>query len=182
MIDLRADNVKDAYYWRAYNHHVRQDLAEARADIESAKRMGLNPMIETLAGIIEHDQDDLSIAQHDLEGALSCPKAARTARRCGASVSCAKRQEWMTGEAIRTRNGLLSSARPARHRLRHEARTELDPEFRTRQIEGFKAAIKEDTTQYHGGVQRGELRDAGSIPLAGNRPRSPPETKTSPRK
>ena len=37
MIDLKLDNVDQALYWRAWNHHARGDLTEARADIEDAR-------------------------------------------------------------------------------------------------------------------------------------------------
>jgi len=172
MIDLRVDTAQDAYYWRAYNHHVRQELTDARADIESAKRMGLNPMVETLAGIIEHDQDDLPVAQHDLEGALAMSEGSTN---CTAmwylGLVHMKRQEWIDSAKQFERamdcyqaHVLQDTASLAAM----EARTELDPEFRTRQIEGFKAAIKEDTAQFHASAFNAAnyYATGGNIPLA----------------
>ena len=37
MIVLKLDNVDQALYWRAWNHHAQGELAAARADIEEAK-------------------------------------------------------------------------------------------------------------------------------------------------
>jgi len=172
MIDLRTDNARDAYYWRAYNRHVRDELPEARSDIEAAKRMGANPMIGTLAGIIEHDQDDLSIAQRDLEGALAMSEGGSN---CTAmwylGLVHMKRQEWIDSAKEFERGMDCYQA----HILQDtaslaamEGRTELDPEFRTRQIEGFKAAIKEDTAQYHASAFNAAnyYATGGNIPLA----------------
>lgn len=172
MIDLRTDNVRDAYYWRAYNHHVLQELPAARADIEAAKRMGANPQTETLAGIIEHDQDDLTIAQRDLEGALAMSEGNTN---CTAmwylGLVHMKRQEWIDSAkqfevAMDCYQAHVLGDTASLAAM--EGRTELDPEFRARQIEGFKAAIKEDTAQYHASAFNAAnyYATGGNIPLA----------------
>jgi len=59
----------EGYYWRAWNHHAEGRLAAARADIDLARTRGTSTDILTLAGIIEHDQDDLELAEVDLTAA-----------------------------------------------------------------------------------------------------------------
>ena len=54
MIDLRTDYLGEAYYWRAFNQHVRKEFASARVDIETSKRSGATDKVYTLAGIIRH--------------------------------------------------------------------------------------------------------------------------------
>jgi tetratricopeptide (TPR) repeat protein len=88
MIELRLDNVDQALYWRAWNHHARGSLTEARADIEEARRRRRSGEILTLAGIIAHDQDDLEAAGRDL----------REARRMGQGQNC--RADWYLGSVL----------------------------------------------------------------------------------
>ena len=47
MIDLKTDNVDEAYYWRAWNHYTRQALDLARADIDLAKSRRATPSVST---------------------------------------------------------------------------------------------------------------------------------------
>jgi tetratricopeptide (TPR) repeat protein len=72
FIALEPSNVAEGYYWRAANRLRRRELELARADIERAKALARSDgTIFTLAGIIEHEQDDLGIAESDLRGARS---------------------------------------------------------------------------------------------------------------
>jgi len=88
MIDLALDNVDRALYWRAWNHHARGALADARGDIEDALRRRRSEEILTLAGIIAHDQDDLEAARRNLT----------EARRMGQGSNC--RAEWYLGSVL----------------------------------------------------------------------------------
>ena len=88
MIVLGLDNVDQALYWRAWNHHAQGDLAGARADIDDAKRRRRSEEILTLAGIVEHDQEDLESAARDLS----------EARRMGQGRNC--RADWYFGSVL----------------------------------------------------------------------------------
>ena len=88
MIHLELDNLDQALYWRAWNHHARGSLEEARADIDAARRRRRSEEILTLAGIIEHDQDDLDVAAIDL----------REARRRAQGSNC--RADWYLGSVL----------------------------------------------------------------------------------
>ena len=72
FIALATSNVAEGYYWRASNRLRRRELDLARSDIDTAKVRSRNDgSVLTLAGIIEHEQNDLGVAEHDLEGARS---------------------------------------------------------------------------------------------------------------
>jgi tetratricopeptide (TPR) repeat protein len=153
MIDMRTYNIADAYFWRAWIHHERRELPVARQDINLAKTLASNNNIHRLAGIIEHDQDDLDIAEKDLAAAktLSGGQQDCVARWYLALVAV-KRERWTVSaghfeDAMRCYDNAAMLSELA---LQHmEANTEIDPDFKARQIEGFRAAIKSDRTQYH---------------------------------
>ena len=69
LIALETESTAQAYYWRALNRLRRKELEQARSDIEAAKALAPASNVLTLAGIIEHDQDDLGIAERDLRTA-----------------------------------------------------------------------------------------------------------------
>lgn len=148
MIALETDNIDQAYYWRSWNHYGQKALDLARADIESAKRVHVSSPIYTLAGMIEHDQDDLTPAEHDLNSAIEMFDGNCTAWWYLGLVGI-KREQWLASGArfgramdcygasvIGDENGLRAM----------QARTDVDPDFKTRQITGFEAAIAEDSS------------------------------------
>ena len=61
VIDRGYYNLADGYYWRAWNHHRRLELDQARADIEKARSMMVNVQVLTLGGVIKYDQNDLCL-------------------------------------------------------------------------------------------------------------------------
>ena len=153
MITLKTDNVVEAYYWRSWNHHFRQELTPARRDIESAKALRSNPRIHTLAGVIEHDQDDLDPAELDLRVARGMSGGDRN---CTAA--------WYLGLVLMKREKWLPSAESFEHAMtcydknvqeslegmeKIRSNPDLDEEFRKSQIAGFEAALLEDRRQYH---------------------------------
>lgn len=73
LIALRSAHSEDGYYWRALSRLRRVELALARADIDTAKARSRAANVLTLAGVIEHDQGDLPIAERDLREALAAP-------------------------------------------------------------------------------------------------------------
>jgi hypothetical protein len=149
LIDLRTDNQGDAFYWRAWNRHQRRELVLARADIERAKTLRYNSSVLTLAGMIEHDQDDLTPAETDLSAAKKVD-----ASNCVASWYLAlvglKREAWIPAATQFTTamECYRTNALDTEHRMQAmAAREDLDAEWRTAQLAGFEAAIKEDRSQ-----------------------------------
>jgi tetratricopeptide (TPR) repeat protein len=82
LIELETQSTTDGYYWRALNRLRRKELELARSDIELAKARSSLGNVLTLAGMIEHDQDDLPVAERDLRAAL---KEVRSEENCTAS-------------------------------------------------------------------------------------------------
>jgi hypothetical protein len=153
MIELKTFNVSDAFYWRAWNHHFLKDLPQARRDIESAKAIAASGEIFTLAGIIEHDQDDLAIAERDLKSAR---QAAYGSRNCTAAwylgLVGMKEQRWTDSSdwfvsAMECYEQNVAESETGLKQI--QAKTDLDEDFRARQIANFEAALKEDRGQYH---------------------------------
>ena len=86
MIDLKTDNIDEAYYWRAWNHYTRQALDLARADIDLAKSRRATPRVLHAGG---HDRarPERSRRGRDRPQGRARHVEFRTARRCGTSVS-----------------------------------------------------------------------------------------------
>jgi len=149
LIDSGAYNRGEAFYWRAFNRHRAKDLEAARADIEQAKRLALSSRVLTLAGMIERDQGELSAAVLDLTQAVALD-GANCAARWYLGVVRHAGEEWLEsgvafGGAARCYDA--AALRSERGRDEMAARTDVDEEFRARQLEGFEAAIKEDRSQ-----------------------------------
>ena len=160
LIEAKAHNRGEAYYWRAFNLHraskerrqgVPADnaLEEARADIDRAKPLAFNSRVLTLAGIIEIDQKEIGIATADLTAATQMD-----VRNCAAhwylGVARHTAEDWTdTGTAFAGAAGCYDASAGDSERQREimAARTDLDPGFRARQLTGFDAAIREDRTQ-----------------------------------
>ena len=100
LIALDTRSTAQAYYWRSLNRLRRKELEVARSDIEAAKARAESDNILTLAGIIEHDQDDLGVAERDLRAARGSPRGDEncTAAWYLASVLC-KRLVWRESAA-----------------------------------------------------------------------------------
>jgi tetratricopeptide (TPR) repeat protein len=151
MIALKTTNMNEAYYWRAWIRHRRQELPSAREDIELAKRIGAHGNIYRLAGIIEHDQDDLDVSERDLlmaKGASSGDCVARWYLGLVANKRSRSPEAGAHFEDAMNCYGRAADYSEGGLRLM-EARTDLDADFRARQIEGFKVAIKEDRSQQY---------------------------------
>ena len=101
FIALEPSNVYEGYYWRSSNRLRRKELELARSDIEAAKALARNDgNVFTLAGIIEHDQEDLGVAESDLKGARSVWKGdgnCTAAFYLGSVLN--KRERWLEASA-----------------------------------------------------------------------------------
>ncbi|HXT69506.1 MAG TPA: hypothetical protein VN700_07115 [Vicinamibacterales bacterium] len=153
MIAIPSSNLADAYYWRAWVRHHTRDYPQARADIDMAKKIVSNNAIHRLAGIIEHDQDDLLPADKDLvtatamtDGQYDCVS------RWYLGLNDMKRERW-TNSAAHFEDSMNCYERAAlfaeQALAKMEALKDVDPDFKARQIEGFQAAIKEDRAQQY---------------------------------
>jgi len=174
MIALKTSNMHEAYYWRAWIYHRRGDLPTARRDIEDAKRIAATGNIGRLAGVIEYDQDDLDVSEKDLTNA-----------KFGANGinDCVAR--WYLGlvnnkrnkspeAAVHFEDAMACYGRSADYSeagLRQmQARTDIDPDFRARQIEGLTAAVKEERAQQYASA----CNAANHYARAGNRDKARP--------
>ena len=153
MIEESMFNLHEAYYWRAWNRHLRGDLEAARADIERAKAIASNGRIHTLAGVIEHDQDDLNPAERDLVAAMNASEGDKncTARWYLGLVEM-KRNRWLESAAqfegaMKCYEGAVSESEAGLRAI--QANPNLEPDFQARQVAGFEAAIKEDSAQQY---------------------------------
>jgi tetratricopeptide (TPR) repeat protein len=97
FIALGPSDIAQGYYWRAVSRLRRRELDLARHDADSAKARTARGAGEilTLAGIIEHEQEDFAIAETDLRGARAMPKGSEN---CNAAFYLGsvltKREAW----------------------------------------------------------------------------------------
>ena len=149
LIDATASNRSEAYYWRAWNQRRIGQLDQARADIDRARALRYNARILTLAGMIEYDQKDFEPARKDLGQAYSMDN-----RECEAPWYLAL-VEFSVESWAPSAKGFAAAAdcyellvKDSQGRREEMAtRNDVNEDFRTRQLAGFDAAIKEDSTQ-----------------------------------
>jgi len=152
MLEIDAKPA-EALYWRAWNWRELHHLETARQDIEAAKHLGFQADVYRLAGMIEHDQDDLDPAEADLQSVLHA---------IGGSEDCVahwylglvymKKTRWMdSGAAFDGAYHCYATAVAIDVKKLGEmrARTNLDPAFQASQIAGFEAALAEDRSQQY---------------------------------
>jgi tetratricopeptide (TPR) repeat protein len=169
MIDLRTANVHEAYYWRAWNLHFRKELPAARADIDRAKALASTGDIHRLAGVIEHDQNDLDVAERDLETAKRPLLGGRTdcIARWYLGLVGMKRARWAEAavhfEDAKDCYAITTAALASKLAVTVE-NTTLDPEFKARLVERLTAAIKEGQSQFHAAA----FNAANNFAAAGN--------------
>ncbi len=147
MIDNNL-NANDAFYWRAFNHRELHELPAARSDSDRAKRTTFSDKVMLLAGMIEHDQDDLDIAEKDLNLALQANHSMCPAMWYLALVGI-KRQAWNPAatefsQAMGCYEAAVREDQKGRDAM--EA-SDVDANFKAAQIAGFDAAIKDDFSQ-----------------------------------
>jgi tetratricopeptide (TPR) repeat protein len=152
MIEIAAMPA-NALYWRAWNWRELNHLEMARADIEAAKHRGFQSDVYRLAGMIEHDQDDLDPAEKDLQSVLH---AAGGFEDCVAhwylGLVYMKGTRWVDSGAAFVGAYQCYQAAVARDTTRLgqvRARTDLDPDFKASQIAGLEAAVAEDRSQQY---------------------------------
>jgi tetratricopeptide (TPR) repeat protein len=173
LIGLGAGpDLDEAYYWRAWNRYTLARLDDARADIAAAKQLMITPNVLSLAGLIEHDQRDLDPAQADLEAAIAANDQDCTARWYLGLVH-RERKHWLdAGHAF---EGAMTCyrdrAQETADRIRVlQARAELDPDYRARQITSLEVSVASDTRQQHAAALTAANYDAAGGDLASAKP------------
>jgi tetratricopeptide (TPR) repeat protein len=149
LLELNAPQQADGYYWRAWNHHHLTELTQARADIDRARARRFDGRVLTLAGVIEHDQNDLDPAEQDLATAAELDTTNCTARWYQALVQL-KRQKWdkTAGQFVDAMTCYERLVALTEERLENMRQAEnVDEEFRSRQVAGFEIALGEDRGQ-----------------------------------
>ncbi len=148
IIDRGYDNLADGYYWRAWNHHRRLELGQARTDIDLARSLMVNVQVLTLGGVIKYDQDDLVLAERDLNEALRMDQGQCIAHWYLGLVTF-KKEAWLEGAARFGASAACyeKSANDNAGRLEVMRKSDFEEEFKASQIAGFEAVIKEDRDQ-----------------------------------
>lgn len=157
----------EARYWRAWNERELGQLKEARVDSDRMKQILYNDRALTLAGQIEHDMDDLDIAEKDLADAKRLNDLNCIAQWYFALVKY-KRQAWpATADAFTSSMTCYESAvLYDKSKLDEMKKADnVDEQFRASQIAGFEAAIKDDSSQ----VSASALNAAVNFARANNR-------------
>jgi tetratricopeptide (TPR) repeat protein len=153
IITIKPTTLAYGFYWRAWVHHHLGRLEPARSDIEQAKKIANANDILRLAGMIEYDQNELDLAEKDLTAAK---------RALGGRTDCTsrwylglveiKRERWFDS-GLHFEDSMLCYeanrifAEDALKKM--EQATNVDPDFKARQIAGFQAVIKEATAQQY---------------------------------
>lgn len=152
MIDMALDNRDEAYYWRARNYHGLGQLALARSDSDMAKSLRIKSDVLTLAGLIEHDQNDLDTADKDLQRAQQLDRGSNCFASWLLGSVSVKREAWAPAAAsfdgarrcydndARVRGALLGAL---------DQNDRIDPEFRRLQAAQLRSQIDASRQQMH---------------------------------
>jgi hypothetical protein len=149
-----------------------QQLDRARQDINAAKDRGFRSEVYRLAGMIEHDQDDLDPAERDLQSVLHSSGGGND---CVAhwylGLVYIKKTQWLDSGAAflgahTCYQGQVAVDTISLNQMR--ARTGLDPAFQASQIAGFEAAVAEDRSQFYAAAFNAATQYAhgGDVPKA----------------
>jgi hypothetical protein len=149
LIELSGSTEGKALYWRAWNRYRLRDLPDARADVDSARQLEQTDEVLTLAGMIEYDQDQLDLAESDMDSALAQSDQNCTAMRFLGQVHD-KRQQWPAaasrlGGATQCYGGLAADAERQLEMARDRA--DLEPEFKAMRVNALETRVKEQRSQ-----------------------------------
>ena len=152
MIEMNLDNRDEAFYWRARNYHGLGQLTLARTDSDMAKGLRIKSDVLTLAGLIEHDQDDLDNAERDLQRAQQLDRGTNCLASWLLGSVFVKRSAWAT--AASTFDGArrcyaddATSRSLALAAL--EQNVKIDPEFRRLQAIQLRSQIEASRQQQY---------------------------------
>lgn len=148
FIDARYDNVSEAYYWRAWNHHRLKNLPDARADIDRSLSMAMTAPSFALGGYIKYEQRELDLADFDLVAALKMDRTQCLAQ-WHLGLTAFARENWTgVGDAFALASICYKSeADQNATRLEEIRASDLDADFKAVQITSLEPIILEDRAQ-----------------------------------
>jgi hypothetical protein len=152
LIALRAGNAGEGYYWRALSRLRLGDLPRARGDADTAKARSRADNYLTLAGVIEHDQGDLPVAERDLRDALQGPSAPTNCTAASYLARVLTRTErWResTGFFEQAMGCFDGKVATARERIATLAASGADPAYVAARIARLAADSAEQRRSYH---------------------------------
>ena len=156
LIAAGGDHLRLAYYWRAWNRHHLERLSSAREDIDAARAASGRIDVESranihlLAGIIEHDQDDLAPAMTDLESAFALSQGKGCVAPWYMALVHIKQGAWPKSAASfeTAMTCHVAAVAEARRGLANlQSRTEIEPLFRARRMATLEKAIVDGERQ-----------------------------------
>ena len=143
-------NVGEAYYWRAWNKRETNQLPAARADSDIMKTLLFNGRVMTLAGQIEHDVDDLPVAEKDLTDAVRLGLGENCVAQWYWSLVQLKKQAWPEAADGFVKSMACYELDRSKTVTDLEAMKKLqnvDEDWRNGQIANFEEEIKDDDSQ-----------------------------------
>ncbi len=149
LIELGGPTEGEAWYWRAWNRYRLRDSSSARMDIDRAKSLQRTGTILTLAGMIEHDGDELDLAEQDLDSALQLNDQNCTAMRYLGMVQF-KRQQWLRAATrfVDATQCHDATARDAERQLRAAVdRVDWEADFKAMRITALEARLRDQRSQ-----------------------------------
>ena len=159
LIEWNTFNMNEAHYWRSWIWYLRKDLPAARREINLAKSLGPTRDIYRLAGIIEHDQDELALAKADLFSAIRSTDGYNDCiARWYLGMVAFKEQKWFEAglameDAMACYQRVRTYSETAQRTI--ERRIDLDPVFQKKQLAALAATIEQCRSQYHAGAFNG---------------------------
>jgi tetratricopeptide (TPR) repeat protein len=172
LIALETESLEQGYYWRALSRHRLKELSLARSDIGFAKARMRVASFLTLAGIIEHDQGDLAVAEQDLREARTL---FRGEENCAAAwyLALVLNKSKRPGESAQTFEAAMacyevnvSAIRGKIVRLQEKAA--VNPAHTAKRIAALEADSTEQRTRYYSAAfnAAGNQANAGNVARA----------------
>ena len=172
LIALGTGFAGQGHYWRAVSHHRLRNLPAARSDIEVAKRQARTGTSLTVAGVIEHDQNDLAVAEQDL---LAARADLRGDENCTAVwyLALVHRKQQRTMAAASSFEAAMKcydiKVSDGRYRITLlESRPTRYPQVRARRIAALIADTVDNRSRYFASAYNaaGDFANAGDVSRA----------------
>ena len=172
LIALESSSTQPAYYWRAVSWVRLRNLPAARADIERAKALEREPNALTMAGVIENEQSELTIAESDLREALALPRGHQNCTAAWTLGLVLARQDRASDAASMLETAMdcydmrVAFARASIARL--QANPPSDRDYAARRLAALTVDSTDQRTRYYAAA----FNAAGNRANAGNLPRA----------
>lgn len=138
----------DAYYWRAWNRHQIEQLAEARSDAQRSIDVEATARAHALAGFVDYDMKAMDLAEAHLTSALRIDQSQCLAAWHLGLVQFA-RENWaaMTEAFTGSAACYKREADANEVRLASTRDADLDPDYKAIQVANFELVIRDDRGQ-----------------------------------